>query len=87
MPENAMLRERAREAILSGRLPRASPDRRFGGFGFEATCAVCGERIGREQMQTEIEFNRHGLPPGIDRYHLHPRCYTAWETERRDGAG
>lgn len=38
-------------------------------------------------MQTEIEFNRHGIPPGIDRYHLHPRCYAAWEAERIDGAG
>jgi hypothetical protein len=35
----------------------------------------------------EIEFNRHGATPGIDRYHLHPRCYAAWESERIDGAG
>jgi hypothetical protein len=87
MPDNAARRAKAREAILSGRLPRTRPDRRFGGFGIGATCAVCGDLIGREEMQTEIEFNRHGVPPGIDRYHLHPRCYIAWDAERLDGAG
>jgi hypothetical protein len=36
----------------------------------------------REQAELEIEFNRHGITPGIDRHHLHPRCFAAWEFER-----
>ena len=34
------------------------------------------------EMQVEIEFNRHGATPGLDRYHLHFGCFTAWEFER-----
>jgi hypothetical protein len=81
------LREKAREAIRGGAMPTITPDRRFGATGIGELCAVCGERIGRNQMEMEIEFNRHGATPGIDRYHLHPRCYAAWESERIDGAG
>ena len=29
-----------------------------------------------------IEFNRHGVMPGLARYHFHPRCFAAWEFER-----
>jgi hypothetical protein len=36
----------------------------------------------REDLELEIEFNRHGVTPGLDRYHLHVRCYAAWEFER-----
>jgi hypothetical protein len=35
------------------------------------------------QAAIELEFNRHGPEPGLDRYHLHARCFTAWESERR----
>ena len=40
----------------------------------------------------EIEFARHGstpavasTAPGFDRYHLHLRCFAAWELERTKG--
>ena len=55
----------------------------FGGPGTGATCAVCGEPATRSQMELEIEFNRHGATPGLDRYHLHTKCFTAWELERK----
>jgi hypothetical protein len=35
------------------------------------------------QAAIELEFNRHGPEPGLDRYHLHARCVTAGESERR----
>ena len=79
---DGFLREKAREAIRRRTIPAEAPDRRFGATGVGEKCAVCGERIGREQMELELEFNRHGATPGIDHYHLHPRCYAAWETER-----
>ena len=65
-----------------GALPRTRPDRRFDRPGIGETCAVCGEAVGRNEMAVEIEFNRHGVTPGFDRYHLHVRCSTAWEIAR-----
>ena len=84
MPDEAILREQAREAIRSGRLPVTKPDRTFGGQGSDVTCPVCGNPVKREDLELEIEFNRHGVTPGLDRYHLHVRCrcYAAWEFER-----
>jgi hypothetical protein len=43
---------------------------------------VCGDAIPRQQSELEIEFNRHGVMPGLARYHFHPRCFAAWEFER-----
>jgi hypothetical protein len=82
MPDEAILREQAREAIRSRRLPITKPDRTFGGQGSDVTCAVCGNSVKREDLELEIEFNRHGVTPDLDRYHLHVRCYAAWEFER-----
>jgi hypothetical protein len=80
--DESLLQEKAREAIRRGTLPRTRPDRRFGRPGVGETCAVCGEAVGRNEMAFEIEYNRHGETPGVDRYHLHIRCYTAWEIAR-----
>jgi hypothetical protein len=82
MPDNTSLREKAREAIRTGRLPTKKPDRTFGGPGVGATCALCGENIPRGESEFEIEFRRHGATPGLDRYYLHYRCFAAWEFER-----
>ena len=40
MPDEPIVREKAREAILSGRLPAAKPNRTFAGPSAGATC--CG---------------------------------------------
>ena len=45
-------------------------------------CAVCGKPLPGEEMVVELEFNRHATTPGLDQYHLHHRCYAAWEFER-----
>jgi hypothetical protein len=82
MPDEAVLRQKAREVLRGGRLPLRPADRTFGGPGSGEACAVCGELLQREQAELEIEFNRHGITPGIDRHHLHPRCFAAWEFER-----
>lgn len=82
MPDEIQLREKARAAIRSGTLPIAKPARTFGGPGSDVACAVCGEPVTHDQMELEIEFNRHGVAPGLDRYHLHVRCFAAWEFER-----
>jgi hypothetical protein len=43
---------------------------------------VCGGPIPRSDTDYELEFNRHGVVPGFDRYYLHYRCFAAWELER-----
>ena len=80
-PDAATLREKAREAIQRGKLPAAQPARRFGGPGSGAICPVCGETVRPQQMELEIHFARRG--GAFDRYHLHPRCHAAWESEQR----
>jgi hypothetical protein len=81
--DETFLQEKAREAIRRGTVPSTRPDRRFGRAGSGETCAVCGEQVRRHD---EIEFNRHGATPGLDLYHLHIRCYTAWEIARKSGS-
>ncbi len=43
MPDEPALREKVREAIRNGRLPRTRPDRRFGAPGSGEPCALCGD--------------------------------------------
>jgi hypothetical protein len=81
MPDEAMLRDKARDAIRSGRLPSRRAYRTLGGPGTRMTCSVCGELVTPDQSEMEIEFRRP-VPPGLDRYFLHVRCLAAWEFER-----
>ena len=81
MPDEPRRREQARDAILSGRLPARPPDRNVTQHGRSgAACPICGELVQRGQVEVELQFRRQGL--GWDRYHLHPRCFAAWEFER-----
>jgi len=82
MNDECTLREKARQAISGGRLPTRKPDRTLGGLGSGSICAVCGGLLTLTQMELEIEFNRHGSTPGLDTYHLHPRCFTIWDLVR-----
>jgi len=79
MPDEARLRDQARDVIRSGRLPLRDPDRLFGGPGSGAVCAVCGELTTRNSLELKIRFRGHGA---MDSFHLHPRCFAAWEFER-----
>ena len=82
MLDEPFLREQAREAIRSGKLPSRRSDRMDGGPGSGQPCVVCGKPLPREEMEIELEFNRHGATPGLDQYHFHHRCFAAWELER-----
>ena len=82
MPDELVLREKAREAIRSRKLPRRKPDRTSGGPGSGKLCSLCGQRVTLEQIEMEIEFNRHAVQPGLDRYYLHVGCLAAWEFQR-----
>ena len=85
--DDGSLCEKARAAIENGKLPARSPDRIMGGPGCGEACALCGETLGRNRMELEAEFRQEGEIPELHKYHLHPRCFAAWEYERvRDDA-
>jgi hypothetical protein len=82
MPDEVRLREQAREAIKKSRLPARPPDRTGGGPGEGLACAVCQRPVTKDEMEFEIEFVHDGRTPKIDKYHVHVRCFAAWEFER-----
>jgi hypothetical protein len=43
---------------------------------------VCEKPVTKEDMEFEIQFARDGDNPGLDKYHVQPRCYAAREFER-----
>jgi hypothetical protein len=87
MPDEQVLREKARAAVETGKLPERRPDRTWGGPGVGASCSVCDEPVTSDQLEFEIQFRRDGDNPGLDKFHVHIRCFAAWEFERRqDGA-
>src|SRR5262245_61008154 len=73
MPDEPILRQKARDAILTGKLPGRRPDRTWGGPGVGAPCSICGEPVRRDQMEFEVQFehDRAGTP-GLDKFHIHP---------------
>ena len=86
MPDETVLRAEAREAIRTGMMPSKRPDRTWGGPGVGVVCTVCGEAVARDQMEFEVEFGRDGDNSGLDKFHVHVRCFAALEFEReRDG--
>ena len=86
MPDEQLLRAKARAVVQHGKLPRRRPDRTWGGPGVGAACAICEEPVTSDQMEFEIQFRHDGKSPGLDRFHVHIRCFAAWEFERhQDG--
>lgn len=87
MPNESILRAKAREVIRAGKLPSRRPDRTWGGPGVGAPCSVCGEPIRQDQLELETEFAHNGGNPGLDKFHIHVRCFAVWELERRANGG
>lgn len=95
MPDEPILREKAREAIHSGRVPTVPPHRMLlCSPSAGETCAVCGDLLAGGEMEFEFEY-RTSPPrgedsllealdriPEVQRYHLHHDCFVAWEFER-----
>jgi hypothetical protein len=85
MPDEPILREQARAAIKNGKLPARAPTRTWGGPGVDAPCQVCGKIVSRSELEFEIQFEQDG-GGGLDKYHVHVRCFAAWEFERNGAA-
>ncbi|MHB8813399.1 MAG: hypothetical protein ACYDAE_09030 [Steroidobacteraceae bacterium] len=83
MRDEKELRARAREAMKTAQLPERRPERMWGGPGGGALCAVCGKTVGSEDMEFELQFSSVENP-GASNYHVHVRCFAAWELERRN---
>jgi hypothetical protein len=86
MPDESTLRAKAREMIRAGKLPDRRPDRTWGGPGIGALCTICDEPVTQGQLEFELEFVLDGIEPGLDRFHVHIRCFSAWEFERTNGS-
>jgi hypothetical protein len=82
--DESTLREKARQTVRDGKLPRRRPDRTWGGPGVGAVCAVCELPVRKDELEFEIQFARDGQleDAGLDKYHVHVRCFAAWEFER-----
>ena len=82
MPDEAILREKARMVVRNGKLPARRPDRTWGGPGVGAPCSVCELPVKKDELEFEIQFAHDGDNPGLDKFHVHIRCFAAWELER-----
>jgi hypothetical protein len=81
--DECALRDKAREVVQAGRLPNRRPDRTWGGPGVGADCAICSVPVKSDEVEFEIEFGRNDDDPDLEKYHVHIRCFAAWEFERR----
>jgi hypothetical protein len=43
---------------------------------------VCGLPVTKDEKEFEIEFAHNGSNPGLDKFHVHIRCFAAWGMER-----
>jgi len=82
MPNEDEVRALARQALKRSTIPRRDPDRTWGGPGVDMACSICGKRIPPTITEYELQFSHDGAHPGLDRFHLHLRCFAAWEMER-----
>jgi hypothetical protein len=82
MPDEAILREKARTAIMAGKLPTRRAHRMWGGSGIGVSCAVCDLPVTKDEHEFEIEFAHDGDSTMANAFHFHLRCFAAWEFER-----
>jgi hypothetical protein len=84
MTDKSTLEKKAREAIQARTLPNHPPTSMWGGPGCGAGCAVCGEPLQRDEIEYELEFADNPDDGRLRTYHVHVKCFTAWERERHN---
>src|SRR5215213_10051956 len=84
--ENA-LREKARAAIDTGKLPAHVPFRTWAGKGSTGAhrCIICSALLSRDDVELELEFTGSQADP-VGNPYFHMRCFAAWESEREKAA-
>jgi hypothetical protein len=76
------LREKVKLQLGDGSLPKEAPRRVYGGLGIGAFCQICSRPVTAQENELQLQFVRDSDPLSIVIFHLHPRCYAAWELER-----
>jgi hypothetical protein len=82
MPDESVLREKARAAVQSGKIPALIARGEIRGSG--APCAICGVPVTKDEMEFEIQF-AHDDTPGLEEFRVHLRCFVAWKFESQQG--
>ena len=67
---------------VQGSCPDENPIAPGAAPGVGAPCAVCEKPVTRDEVEYELQFAHDGATPGLDKYHLHLRCFAVWELER-----
>jgi hypothetical protein len=87
--EQAELRQRARLAIESHKIPNRHPHQLRGSHGVGAPCAICELPVNQNELEYEVQFSREGNPRGrvsgaghFQVFHVHIHCFSAWDLER-----
>ena len=80
------LEECIRRLVRGGRLPGQHPTRIWGGSGSGQSCAVCGERLQKNEMELELQFAAY-RDCHTTTFVVHPRCFVAFETQVRANGG
>ena len=90
--DDETLRQKAREAMRTGRLPARKPTTTWAGRGSGAPCTICGEPVNAHEVEFELDFTpraRNGVEledsgPGNGRAlpRVHRPCLLAWEREQ-----
>jgi hypothetical protein len=77
--DQGVLRQQARLAIQSRKLPDRLPESTLGGPGIDAPCAVCDRPVRADELEIELKYSDRAK--GAASYHFHVRCHRAWEIE------
>jgi hypothetical protein len=70
-------------AVRDGTIPNRQPDGSWARPGGDASCSVCGLPITIVQMEFVLRFDRDGDKSEADEFHIHIRCFAAWELEQK----
>jgi hypothetical protein len=73
--DSMTLIERAQAAIAAHRLPLAATSRIWGGRGSGQCCSLCGEPIGSDDVEIELDTAVEGNA-GV---RFHARCHSLWQ--------
>jgi hypothetical protein len=81
--EDQELRNKALAALHAEALPHARPREVWGGHGTGDRCPVCGDDLKPSELELEVAFGDTGDENSPCVFHMHVRCFAAWEMARK----
>jgi hypothetical protein len=79
MIDDSALRRRIRQSIREGRLPARPAQQLWGGPGSGKECSACGQAVGPQELELELEIAEATAESVSTRVSVHPRCLHLWE--------